>query len=182
MLHSAPVSITHVAGVDNNIADIALQSITQLGDNHAFLMHFDNLFPLQERFWQRARAALQCDFDTSRAALDDATMDTAARTTSWCWWQQYCTNCGIDTWLHDTTPAIRSKLLLGFATRTCTGFFGKGRQVRAQTVEKVLYHVAQALALEGYPEEPAPAPTWLCPLPISLKPSRCAILPPANSR
>ncbi len=54
MLHSAPVSITHVAGSDNNLADIALQAITQHDDDHAFLMHFDNLFPLLERFWQRA--------------------------------------------------------------------------------------------------------------------------------
>jgi hypothetical protein len=54
MLHSAPVSITHVADADNNLADIALQATTQLDDDNAFLMHFDNLFPLQERFWQRA--------------------------------------------------------------------------------------------------------------------------------
>jgi hypothetical protein len=41
---------------------------------------------------------------------------------------------------------------LGFAARTCTGFFGKGRQVGAQTVEKALRHVAQAFVLEGYPD------------------------------
>jgi hypothetical protein len=45
MLHSAPVSITNVAGSDNNLADIASQAITQNDDNHAFLTHFDNLFP-----------------------------------------------------------------------------------------------------------------------------------------
>jgi hypothetical protein len=54
MLHSAPVSITHVAGADNNLADIASRAITQLDDAHAFLTRFDNLFPLQERFWQHA--------------------------------------------------------------------------------------------------------------------------------
>ncbi len=53
MLHSAPVSITHVAGADNNLADIALQAIIKLDDDHAFLTHFDNLFQLQERFRQR---------------------------------------------------------------------------------------------------------------------------------
>ena len=99
-----------------------------------------------------ARAALQCDFDTARAALDDATVDITARATSWRWWQQYCTDCGTDPWLRDTTPAIRSQLLLGFAARTRTGYFGKGRQVGAQTVEKALRHVAQAFVLEGYPD------------------------------
>ncbi len=54
MLHSAPVSITHVTGADNNLADIASRAITQLEDDHAFLTHFNNLFPLQERFWQCA--------------------------------------------------------------------------------------------------------------------------------
>jgi hypothetical protein len=36
MLHSAPVSITHVAGSDNNLADIASRAITHLDDDHAF--------------------------------------------------------------------------------------------------------------------------------------------------
>jgi hypothetical protein len=49
MLHSLPVSITHVAGLDNNVADIALRAITHLDDEHAFLTHFNALFPLQER-------------------------------------------------------------------------------------------------------------------------------------
>ncbi len=99
-----------------------------------------------------ARAALQCDFDTAQAALDNATVDSAARATSWRWWQQYCTDCGTDPWLRDTTPAIHSQLLLGFAVRTCTGVFGKGRQVGAQTVEKALCHLAQAFVLDRYPD------------------------------
>ena len=48
MLHSAPVSITHVAESDDNLVDIALHAITHLDDDHAFLMHFDTLLPLQE--------------------------------------------------------------------------------------------------------------------------------------
>ncbi|KAI2508442.1 hypothetical protein MHU86_5969 [Fragilaria crotonensis] len=121
----------------------------------------------------------QCDFDTARAALDDATVDSAARATSWRWWQQYCTDCGTDPWLRDTTPAIRSQLLLGFAARTRTGFFGKGRQVGAQTVEKALRHVAQAFVLEGYPDprRAGAGSTWLYPLPTSLSPSGCATPP-----
>ena len=42
--------------------------------------------------------------------------------------------------------------MLGFAARTRTGYFGKGWQVGAQTVEKALRHVAQAFVLEGYPD------------------------------
>jgi hypothetical protein len=76
-------------------------------------------------------------------------VDRAARATSWRWWQQYCTNFRTDPWLRDTTPTIRSQLLLGFGAQTCTGFFEKGRQVGSQTVEKVLHHVAQTFMLEG---------------------------------
>ena len=54
MSHSAPVNITHVAGLDYNLADIASQAITNLDDDHAFLTHFNIVFPLQERSWQRA--------------------------------------------------------------------------------------------------------------------------------
>lgn len=79
-------------------------------------------------------------------------MDGAVRATSWRWWSQYCTECGVDPWLRDIAAATRGQLLLGFAARTRTGYFGKGRQVGAQTVEKALRHVAQAFVLEGYPD------------------------------
>jgi hypothetical protein len=112
------------------------------------------LFPFQNRYWQRAsplpRAAIQRDFDAARTALDTATVDGVVRATNWRWWSQYCVECGVDPWLCRTSSAVRSQLLLGFAARTCTGFFGKGRQVGAQTVEKALRHVAQAFVLEGY--------------------------------
>ena len=81
-----------------------------------------------------ARAALQCAFNAARA-----TMLAAFRaSTSWRWWQQYCSNCGTDPWLRNTSPTIRSQLHLGFAARTCTGLFGKERQVDAQTEKSLL--------------------------------------------
>lgn len=79
-------------------------------------------------------------------------MDGAVRATNWRWWSQYCTECGVDPWLRDTDATTRGQLLLGFAARTRTGYFGKGRQVGAQTVEKALRHVAQAFVLAGYPD------------------------------
>ena len=55
MLETAPVSITrHVKGTDNALADITSRPITQLDDDSALLSHFDSVFPLQDRFWQRA--------------------------------------------------------------------------------------------------------------------------------
>ena len=84
-------------------------------------------------------------------------MDTEVRAANWRRWGQYCTECGIDPWLRDVAPPTRLQLLFGFAARTRTGYFGKGRQVTAQTVEKVMRHVAQAFMLEGYPDPRCPA-------------------------
>ena len=46
-----------------------------------------------------------------------------------------------------TRPA---KILLAFSARVCTEFFGKKRQVGAQSVEKAMRHVAQTLVLAGF--------------------------------
>ncbi len=54
MLESAPVSISHVAGTDNVLADIASRPIPTIDDDSAFLTHFDSAFPLQHRYWRRA--------------------------------------------------------------------------------------------------------------------------------
>ena len=50
MLETTPVSINHVKGTDNALADIALRLITHLDDDSAFLTRFDSVFPLQDRF------------------------------------------------------------------------------------------------------------------------------------
>ena len=54
MLETAPVSITHLKGTDNTLADIVSRPITHIDDDSAFLTHFDSVFPLQDRFWRRA--------------------------------------------------------------------------------------------------------------------------------
>ena len=53
ILELAPVSISHVAGVDNALADIASRPIPTVDDNSALLMHFDSAFSLQNRYWRR---------------------------------------------------------------------------------------------------------------------------------
>jgi hypothetical protein len=54
MLKLAPMSISHVAGTDNVLADIASRPIPTIDDDSAFLTHFDSAFPLQNRYWRRA--------------------------------------------------------------------------------------------------------------------------------
>jgi hypothetical protein len=103
-------------------------------------MHFDTLFSIQGQSWlatcqPTAHAALQCDFDAAGAVcgwmvplgppIGDRGPNPAPK-------------CQVDSWLRDISPLAHIQLLLGFAAQTCTGFFRKGRQVTAQSVEKAL--------------------------------------------
>ena len=55
----------------------------------------------------------------------------------------------MDPWLSDCPLTVQQQLFLGFAARVRTGFFGTGRPVGSQTVEKAIRHVAQARVLAG---------------------------------
>ena len=51
---SAPVSIVHIAGTDNFLADIPSRPIASLPSEHLFLTYFNSLYPFQTTSWQRA--------------------------------------------------------------------------------------------------------------------------------
>jgi hypothetical protein len=160
MLHSAPVSITHVAGSDNNLADIPSRAITQLDGDHAFLTHFDNLFPLQERFWQRASpppAQLSNVISTlrgQRLTMQRWTLQLGppapAGGNKTAPIVEQIRGCRTQ---HPRSAASSSWALLPGRVLDSLGKVGKleqGWQVGAQTVAKTLRHVAQAFVLEGY--------------------------------
>jgi hypothetical protein len=155
MLESAPVSISHVAGTDNVLADIASRPIPTIDDDSAFLTHFDSAFPLQYRYWRRA-SPLPVQLSNVILTLRGQRL-TMQR---WTLKSGPPTGAGVNTapsvefnpWLRDITPPARLQLLSGFAARTRTGYFGKGRQVTSQTVEKAMHHMARAFMLEGYPD------------------------------
>jgi hypothetical protein len=184
MLHSAPVSITHVAGSDNNLADIASRTITQLDDDHAFLTHFDNLFPLQERFWQRA--------SPPPAQLSNVILTLRGQRLT----MQRLTvplepPAGVGG--NNTAPIVeqihgcvtrlpRSAASYSWALppRLVLDSLGKVGKLEPRPLKKpcVTWHKPSCWKDTPTPNAPGPAPTWLCPLPTSLSPSGCATPPP----
>jgi hypothetical protein len=184
MLHSAPVSITHVAGADNNLADIASRAITHLDDDHAFLTHFDNLFPLQERFWQRASpppAQLSNVISTLRGQ----------RLTMQRWTAPLAPPVGAGG--SNIVPIVER--IRGCATRLprsaasyswdlppglVLDTLGKAGKLEPRPLKKpcVTWHKPSCWKDTPTPDEQVQEPTWLCPLPTSLSPSGCAIRHP----
>ncbi|KAI2500877.1 hypothetical protein MHU86_13597 [Fragilaria crotonensis] len=129
-LEAGPLHVLHIAGKTNVLADIASPHILAA------------CFP-------DARPTVQRDFDLAGAALATATVDDAARAASWRWWARYCNECRLDPWLSGCPITVQQQLFMGFAARVRTGYFGVGRQVGHQTVEKAIRHVAQARVLAG---------------------------------
>jgi hypothetical protein len=185
MLHSAPVSITHGAGSDNTLANIASQAITQLDDYHAFTMHFDNLFPLQENFWQYASPPpmqLSNVIPTLRGQ----------RLTMQRWTVPLAPPAGAG----GNNTVLIVEQIRGCATRLprsaasyswdlppglILDSLGKVGKLEPRPMKKhcVTWHKLSCWKDTPTPDEPAPAPTWLCPLPTSLLPPGCATLLPS---
>jgi hypothetical protein len=184
MLHSAPVSITHVAGPDNNLADIASRAITHLDDDHAFLTHFDTLFPLQERSWQRA--------SPPPAQLSNVILTLRGqRLTVQRWTLQLGPPAGAGG--SNTAPIVEQ--IRGCGTqppRSAASYswdlppglvldsLGKAGKLELKPSKRpcVTWHKPSCWKDTPTPDETAPEPTWLCPLPTSLNPFVCATPPP----
>jgi hypothetical protein len=180
MLESAPVSISHVAGVDNALADIASRPITQLDDDTAFLTHFDSAFPLQNRFWQRAspipeqlsnviltlrgqRLTLQRWMVQSEPPTGDGGASTAPSVEL----------------IHGSGTSVRlpgANYCWALPPGLVLDTLGKAGKLAPKPSKKpcVMWHKPscwQDTPTPDAPLDPA-APTWLYPLPTSLSPTR----------
>jgi hypothetical protein len=184
MLHSATVSITHVAGSDNNLADVASQAITQLDDDHAFLTHIDTVFPLQEQSWRHASIppAQLCNVISTlhgqRLTMQRWTLQlgspAGAGGSNTAPIVEQIRSCG--------TPRPRSAgssswdLLPGLVLDS----LGKAGRLEPKPSRNpcVMWHKPSCWKDTPTPAKPAPAPTWLCPLHTSLNPFLCKTSPP----
>jgi hypothetical protein len=70
------------------------------------------------------------------------------RTKHWKRWCSYVQPLGVDPLLKRSNHTERTRLLSGFAARTQTGYYGRGRQVKASTVSTALTAIGQTIALE----------------------------------
>ena len=183
MLHSAPVSITHVAGEDNTLADIASRALTHIDDDSAFLTHFNTLFPLQERSWQRA--------SPPPALLSNVISTLRGQRLTLQLWMVPCAP-PLGSGGSSTAPTVElihgcRTLPLQPAANFCWALppglvldsLGKaGKLVPKQSKKPyVTWHKPSCWRDTMIPAEPDPHPLWLCPLPTSLSPSETGIQP-----
>ena len=177
MLHASPVNISHVAGKANTLADIASRAIPQIDDDSAFLTHFNNTFPLQGRFWQRA--------SPPPALLSNVILTLRGqRLTLQRWTVQSVPPTGGGG--SNTAPNV--ELIRGSGTSHpqpaasyCWDLplgleldsLGKAGRLVPKPSKKpcVTWHKPSCWRDTRIPAEPEPAATWLCPLPTSLNPS-----------
>ena len=60
----------------------------------------------------------------------------------WNFWQTYCAQCKTNPYLDSTNKIEQSILLTGYAARVRTGIYGRGNQVKVQTVTDALSAMA----------------------------------------
>eukprot|EP00984_Skeletonema_dohrnii_P028532 scaffold18565_cov71-Skeletonema_dohrnii-CCMP3373.AAC.3 len=76
---------------------------------------------------------------------------TRKRETYWEHWLRYCLPLGVDPHLSvDTTPyQTRARVLTGFAARVRTGYYGRGREVKAATTASAITAIGQTISLDS---------------------------------
>jgi hypothetical protein len=78
---------------------------------------------------------LAADLDTAWAKIAHATVDVQTRQRNWQLWTTYCAgNIYSDPFLRGQQATERLQVLLGFASRCRLGIWGRGCQIRADTV------------------------------------------------
>jgi hypothetical protein len=92
--------------------------------------------------------------DSAWKAIGTSTVDGAERTKYWTAWTAHCAMYGSHSDTRTKTPDT-DKL---FAVAVREGKYGRGTQVKVQSVEKALRHVAQKLVLDGHPDPQKASP------------------------
>ncbi len=88
--------------------------------------------------------------DSAWQAIGTSTVDGAKRDKYWRAWMAHCARYGISSAPGTTEPDTNK--LLTFAVAVREGQYGRGAQVKVQSVKKALRHVAQKLVLDGCPD------------------------------
>lgn len=106
----------------------------------------DGLPDFQKALYQSDFAAADKAF---RAGRVEAT--TTARETYWKHWESYCQPVGVDPHLsyYSTPYATRARVLTGFAARVRSGFYGRGRQIKAESARGAITAVGQTISLDA---------------------------------
>ena len=103
------------------------------------------------------KISIACDilFAWRRTIADGVTAQTS-RTWEKYWkkWTEYCHECSTDEYLSDCTICEKSIILTGFAARVRTGTYGRGDQVKVQSVTDALSAISQTSKLVGQPRSP----------------------------
>ena len=89
---------------------------------------------------------------TAWQAIETATVDGSERKRWWEAWEDHNTTCYIGGDSDPTNPTTDK--LLTFAVAVREGQYGLGNQVKVQSVERALRHVAQKFVLDGHPDHP----------------------------
>ncbi len=84
-------------------------------------------------------------------AIGTATVDRTKCNSYWRAWTAHCRLYPKDRG-YGPTACERTDRLLTFAVAMREGHYGLGDQVKVQSVERALRHVAQRLVLDGHPD------------------------------
>lgn len=85
-------------------------------------------------------------------AIGNATVDGAERQRHWKAWESHTKAHGVDPYLRTVSTEERTEALLTFAVAIRSGKYGQKHQIRVQSVDKALRHVAQAFVLARVPD------------------------------
>jgi hypothetical protein len=167
MLHcnkAGRLTTVHVPGVDNVMADVAsrpakaqrmFRTVTPLS-NADFCLSFDTAFPLpNNQAWTSWRSPPMAEIVRLRniawEAISTTTVDRTKCDRYWRTWTAHCRLYPKDRG-SGPTASKRTDQLLTFAVAMREGQYGLGDQVKVQSVERALRHVAQWLVLDGHPD------------------------------
>ncbi len=74
-------------------------------------------------------------------------MTTESRRKYWSRWKAYVAPLGVDPYLQNTAFALKARVLSGYAARVRSGYYGRGWQIRADSVSAALTAVGTVISL-----------------------------------
>jgi hypothetical protein len=140
---ACPFTPIHITGKRMAIADIPSQlfgSSTPRGTAIPTMSYSHFLIPLSHYPHSNRGRGLQDSSARDSRLADEAfragrlVATSIARETRWRHWKTYLTPIGFDPYLQLTSFEQQIRSLTGFAQRTRTGYYGRGRQVQVATV------------------------------------------------
>jgi len=148
----SPLTMLHILGTLNTMADFASRSFEHYPSSQVFLTEFNECFALPQNACWNLCLLPNATTGWANAFLSTTMSDLSTHAMRNCYWRHWCNflPTSLDLYLQNVDEAARFIFIQVFAQQVCQGHCRRGHQVQASSIQTAIGAIRKTIRLAGF--------------------------------